>query len=179
MNTESDDIKSALAKRTALVLEIQDLGRRRREIADKVANLELTCDLDDAAALGKITGLCATAEFLPRRIENREQALENFDDELLKTCHDFIMQTLGPRLRNLEARAIAKVKAKLKPNFSDDTDLDAAIAKSSLVKELEDIQAGTQIQHNPAGKVIVYAHVLLKSWKDAAAFESKLATAKV
>ncbi|MEI9863030.1 MAG: hypothetical protein WDN00_00420 [Limisphaerales bacterium] len=175
MKNQTENLKAALEKRVKLVLEIKDMERRTRNIADQISDLEMTCDLDDPAALGKITQLQVLVGFLPRRIDNREQALDKFDVQLLDDCHEFITKHGGPRLRDLVTRAKAKVTAKLQSNFSDEADLEQAVSKSSLVAEIERIQAGVTIYHHQSDKVITYASVLIQAWKDADAFEAKLA----
>ena len=114
------------------------------------------------------------ADFLPRRIEQRQQALADFDGEIIKACHKFISKSAGPLIRDLLARAKAKVKAQIKDSFEDETDLEDAISKSKLVAEVERIQSFVKIQHAPQDSVIVYAAVLMKAWQDTEAVSAKL-----
>ena len=174
MPYETDKLKALLKKRVALVNEIGDMESRGRKLADKVPHLELNCDLDDSSALAEITQLKSLADFLPRRIEQRQLALTDFDGEIIKACHEFISKSAGPLLRDLLARAKAKVKAQIKDSFEDETDLENAISKSKLVAEVERIQSFVTIKHDQQDSVNVYAAVLMKAWQDTEAVAAKL-----
>jgi hypothetical protein len=171
----SSAVTTALEKVQDITTEISKLQKLARDSSAELAALELSVDLSDAEALAGISRLQTVAAIVPRRLDAREEALTHAQEELVQTCEAFITSSLGPRVRDLLARAEAKAGKNLHPHFKDEFLLKNAVNSSALVNEITAIQAHVTIRGARPEQAENYASELLQAWQEAAAFEkSKL-----
>ncbi|TAL06144.1 MAG: hypothetical protein EPO07_02330 [Verrucomicrobia bacterium] len=130
--------------------------------------------MGDEKALAEITRLQVVEALLPRRIANREEAINYNEATLLKAGHDFISQHLGPRIRSMVERAKKSARARLETDFPDALALDLAVDGSALVRELDGFLRYATLSNYTGDDLTRYAERLLRTWSDCDAREAKL-----
>jgi len=166
-------LKSALETHLKLRAEIGELEDLKARSATELAKLEAGCDLKDKAALQEIARLQVLARLFPARIEARDNQLETDRAALVEATSAFIAETLRPKLNALRESAREKVKKAIADLYSDKDALDAAIAKSDLVRSVESIDWNRTIQTNPSNS-ITYVQGFLQAWNQAVEIEKTL-----
>ena len=111
----------------------------------------------------------------PRRMAHLERELTILDEVLMGKCHEFIAKAIGPRVRELEARASAKARVELAPHFAADGSLDRAVSNSQLVLQARKLNAACTMTNLPTQGLVGYAETLLQIWADCDAFENQIA----
>ena len=135
-------------------------------------SLKKTIDLSDAGQVARMTHLL-TLETVGN--DRRAYLLQEMPDSLgvLVTANrEFASNTLQPRCRELERRALAKLEEKLKPHFPDADARRAAAMHSTEMMALAPIQAQVVIRDYGADGAVRQAKVLLESWQAVDAFEA-------
>lgn len=165
------ELQAALAKRNNIESQIPGLQKLANDKAARLAELENSCDLSDEKALAEIGRLQALTVLLPRRMAAREAALFLANKELLDAANNFICKNHGPRVRELNIRAEAKVRKELAGHFAA-IDLDRMVSSAALVGEANTL--GISSTDDPMGGPVVYVERILSLSSKADAFEKKL-----
>jgi hypothetical protein len=173
LTTEVLEIESALDNCRRLETRID---RDRKMMAD--ANTELhalkhTADLGNESTLGRVSQILAIQAIGPERSSAHYREFDSARTSLIQVCNAFIKTALGPRYRELERRALAKVGKQLQASFTDPDSLRTAAHHSSVLTELRPIEAATvqnMLQVESREKL---AERSLRAWSDCEAFENK------
>lgn len=136
--------------------------------------LELSVDVEDAAALDLVGHAQIKAALLPRRLAAKQEALGKLDAALLVACHQFVLTQLGPQGRELESTVRAKTTETLRPHFRNETELTRAVITSAAVSEVQAVVGEARLEHDPLGGVMSYASRLLRLPERFALLEQKL-----
>jgi hypothetical protein len=166
-------LEAALKNHLNLRAEINELEELKTRSEKELAGLEVSCDLQDQAALTKIAGLQVLIRLLPARIAARENQRESVRASLVGAGEAFIAETLRPKLSSLRATAMEKVKKSVAAIYSDKHTLAEVIAQSDLVQSVETISGNITIQNNPQD-CVGYINNILRVLKRAEEIEKTL-----
>jgi hypothetical protein len=153
-NGETRDVDKAMAARRRMMAELTGLRRRLAENSVRLAELERSGDINDAAVLGEIGRLQVLAGLLPGRIAAREVEDENSEEDLTAAVNQFIREHLNPRVRRLIERTRAVVEGELAPHFRDRAAL--------RVRKVESL--AWSVTAHPVRGAMEHAEGALKSW---------------
>ena len=137
------------------------------------AALRNTIDLADPDQVARMSYLLAIESVGNDRRLHLAQELDDAQTALVLANRQFAQAPLGPRCRDLEARALARVEKKLRPLFPDADSLRTAAFGSTELQALRPIWERVTIQDYGLEAAVRVAKGLLQAWADADAFERK------
>jgi hypothetical protein len=165
-------LESALAARRQSQTEWSGLTKLLADKSARLAALEKTGDLHDAAVIADLSRLQIFTSLLPRRIAAQEEADAQAEQTLIQAVNQFIHQHLGPRVRRLATRTRGLVEGELSPHFPERSALIVAVSQSERVRHIESLALPATL-HPPRG-AMTHAESALNAWKAADQFEHTL-----
>jgi hypothetical protein len=165
-------LEEAVVGRRRAERELSELGKLLREKSARLAELEMTGNLDDARVVAEIGRLQVVTGLLPRRIASKEEANAKVEEGLTKATNEFIQQHLGPRVRKLAARTREIVEKELSAHFADKAALFVAVERSERVRKIESLSWSASVQ--PDRGAMAHAEGALKSWTATDEFEKTI-----
>ena len=163
-----------MAKRAARENEIAGITSVVAANESRLAKLVDTGDLADVSVVVEITTCQALSGLLPRRQQLRTEQLAGAEAEILSACHAAIEDDLAPRARKAAGFARDAARKTLAAHFSDPTQLNYAIEKSTLVQQANAIAGVMTIRSSPGEGVLEYAAQIINRIADLADFEARL-----
>jgi hypothetical protein len=162
-------LQSALAARRKSHTELSDLTKLLADKSARLAALEKTSELHDAAVITEIARLQIFTGLLPRRIASKEEADAKAEETLTQATNQFIQQHLGPRVRRLAARTRAIVEGELSAHYRDPSALIIGVSQSERVRNIESLALPATMQ--PPRGALAHAEAALQAWIAADEFE--------
>ena len=169
----ADELKTALDKCEAVEASLIKEANLLRDSASEFRALQSTIDIADTAQVQRMTTLLTISTVGTPRRTYRHAENEAAQKALVEACQTFSSKVFGPRLRDLQARALAKVKGKLKPHFPHEESLLAACEHSPELSALAEIAGHQVLQDYTPGGAIRQAHILLEAWSAADKFAAR------
>ncbi len=163
-------MESAIATRRRSQTELSDLGKSLPDKSARLAALEQTGNLHDAAVITEIGHLQIFTELLPHRIAARKEEDAKAETRLTEATNQYIREHLGPRVRRLAAHTRALVKRELSSHFADPTALLIAVEQSERVRTIESLTWAASVQ--PPHGVLAHAQGALTAWSSVNKFET-------
>jgi hypothetical protein len=167
----ANELKTALEKCLGIEASLIKEAKLLADSAAELNALQHTIEISDVAQLQRMTTLLTIAQVGGSRRTYRHQENETARKALSAHCQSFVREALAPRLRDLEARARARVEKKLKPHFPEADALSSAASHSTEISALAPIQAHAVIHDYSADGAMGQAQLLLAAWAAADAFE--------
>jgi hypothetical protein len=155
-------VESAIAIRRKSQTELSDLRKSMADKSTRLASLEITGDLHDAAVLSELVQLQISTGLLPRRIAVKEECDTNAEHALTHATNLFIREHLGPRVRRLAAQTREIVKRELSSHFRDQAALEVAVEQSEQVRTIASLS--WSVTMNPDGGALPHAQGALNCW---------------
>jgi hypothetical protein len=171
--TPSADIESALDKCESIQTALAKEEKLLRDSTAEQNSLQKTIDISDPVQLQRMATLLTIAQVGGPRRTYRHQERETALKALRDLSQSFLSKTLAPRLRDMEARALAKVEGKLKQHFPEEDALRSAANHSTELSALARIRALAVIDDYGIDEAMRQAKRLLEVWKAADAFEQQ------
>jgi hypothetical protein len=174
-HSPADSVESAIATWRNFQTELSDLRKSLADASARLATLETTGNLHDAAVMTEIGHLQIFTALLPRRIAAREEDNAKANTSVIEATNQFIREHLGPRVRRLAAETREIVKRELSPHFRDSSGLSLAVDRSERVRSIENQAWATT--DNPTRGALEHAQGALKCWSSVNEFETTLGSA--
>jgi hypothetical protein len=169
----SDELKAHLAAAENIEASLISEAKLLRESADEQNALQRTIDISDFGQLQRMTALLTIEQVGQARRTYRHQECDSALKALVDSSQDFLGKVFSPRLRDLEARAVVKVEAKISKHFTDKDALRSAVQHSTEFQVLGPIQKAAHMFSYQTDDAVRLAKILLEGWRAADAFESK------
>ena len=169
--TPVDLLESAVATRRKLQSELSGLAKLLADKSARLAALETTGNLHDAAVLAELGRLQIFTGLLPHRIAAKEAADAKAEQALTQATNQFIREHLGPRVRRLADRTRAMVERELSAHFRDAAAPIVAVSKSERVRSLAGLDWSVSV--NPPRGSLEHAQGALNAWAAADKFENQ------
>ena len=168
----AQELQSALTKCESIEASLVKEAKLLVDSAVELNTLQKTIDISDVSQVQRMGTLLTIAAVGGPRRTYRHQENETAKKALTEACQSFSRKGFGPRLRDMEARTLGKVKEKLKPHFPHEESL-LACHHSPELSALTEIGAHEVLRdYSPLG-AIKQATILLEAWAAADKFEAQ------
>jgi hypothetical protein len=172
-NNGNHELQSALKECEAIQASLLKEEKLLKDSAAELNSLQRTIDISDVGQLQRMTILQTISQVGSPRRAHRHKENETALKALVATSQSFVSKVFAPRLRDLNARAVAKVEGKVKQHFPDKEALQAAVQHSTELLALAPILRCAVIRDYGVDGAIRQAELLLEAWSDADAFEQQ------
>ena len=169
----SDEFRAVLEKTQGVEASLAKVNKLASDSAVEQQTLEAAGDLSDLTTVGRITSLSTISRAAAIQITLRGKEFEAAKIALVDASEAFIRTVLGPRGRDLESRALAKVEGALKQLFPDKDALRAAAYQSGDLQQVAAIRAQLTLGSYDADCAMRRAKELLEAYSAIEAFEQK------
>jgi hypothetical protein len=167
----ADELNTALANCEAVEAALSKEAKFLVDSSAELRTLQKTIDISDVSQVHQMGTLLTIAQVgSPRRVFRHQENMIA-QKALIDISQSFVSKVFVPRLRDLQARATAKVEAKLKLLFPDKEALRSAAQHSTELLALAQIEMQAKIFSYQQDDAIRQAKILLKAWEAADAFE--------
>ena len=143
-----NELKAAHAEHSQLCDQIAALQTFFQNNSQKLTVLEAEADLEDNAALDKITRLRVQLSLMPGRLSGMEEIRTASLVLLLSSTEEFVEKTLRPKIKAVRDAAVAKAEKALASVYSGER-LARAVSESDAVVALDQISRGLQRESDP------------------------------
>jgi hypothetical protein len=166
----TEQLQSGLGKCQGIKAAIAKDEKLLADSTTELAALEVSADLSNGSTLGQLSKLQTIVMVAPKRLAARREEFSAAKKTLLAECGSFIATAFGPRYKDLEGRAVAKVEANLKPFFGEEHGLRQAAYGTKELSALEPLKAQTFLRDADPEDAMRLAQELLDAWHAAEAF---------
>ena len=172
---KASELQNQLTAHLALADKIPALEEANVENEAHLDKLLSDFDLKDRKKLDDLVRLYALSAIHPRLVAIMEQRGEDSERKLLAATNDFVHQTLSPAVRELSAKASAKLRASLKFAYKNQLALDRAIEESDVMQRIGSLSLTATLEQNPVGGVVNCVQRKLAALETMAEIEASLA----